>query len=443
MQKQFHRRDFLRTSCAFASTSLLATPRLSAGANERFRIGVIGTGKWSQHRTKEFFFKRAQAQIVAVCDVDTTRRLAAKARVENLYAKETKSGNWQGCTEYADYRELLADDTIDAVIITTPDHWHAPITLAAVAAGKDVFCEKPLTHTVHESQVIMDVVGKSGQVLQTGSQQRSTREFRVAVELIRNGVIGTVRHVDVDFGPPPRPYDLPGEEPDPGLDWDAWCGPGPLSPYNPQVCPRGVHNNFPGWRNFQEYGGGGVCDFGAHHLDIAQWGLDRDGGGPVKVVASPEGEKARKGCRFEYSDGVTLAHAPADNGIIFYGENDSRIRVNRGRFELWRGTGDKDYEFISVNQLDQVEEKYLSGDIEQVYRSVDHVQDFLDAMGSRKKPIANEQVGATSALACHLMNISYRYNASFDWDPAVKQFASGTGDPSWLTKPYRDGYPLV
>lgn len=438
-----HRRDFLRTSGAFASATMLATPSLRAEANERIRIGVIGTGKWSQHRTREFGKKRQHAEIVAVCDVDTNRRLAAKARAEKLYAKESKSGAWKGCTAHADYRDLLADDSIDAVIITTPDHWHAPITLAAVAAGKDVFCEKPLTHTAHESFVVMDTVGKSGQILQTGSQQRSMREFRVAVEMIRNGVIGKVHHVDVDFGPPPRPYDLPGEEPDPGLNWDAWCGPGPLSPYNPMVCPRGVHKNFPAWRSFQEYGGGGVCDFGAHHLDIARWALGHDDDSPVKVIASADGESARHGCTLVYRDEVTVRHTSLPkNQIDFHGENDQKIIVNRGRFELWRGTGEKDYEFISVNQLNQAEEAYLSGDIEQVYRSTDHAQDFLDAIRSRKKPIANEQVGGKSALDCHLMNISYRHNTGFDWDPAGRQFASGTGDPAWLTKPYRKGYAL-
>jgi len=435
------RRHFLGTASAALAPLILPSRIWAADTapNDTIQMGFIGMGKQS-HGLIGGFIGNPKVNVVAVCDVDTNRREHSKKSAEEKYAKRTDRPNFTGIEAYNDYQELLARDDIDAVCIATPDHWHAPMTLAAAAAGKDVYCEKPLTHTAHESIVIMDAFSTNGKVLQTGSMQRSMPEFRIGVELVRNGVIGKVKEVYTSFGDPARVCNLPGEEAEPGLDWDRWNGPSPERPFNSVLSPRGVHKHFPNWRAYIEYGGGMVCDWGAHHLDIAQWGLGRDGSAPVEII--PPGEAgAKRGCKFVYDDGITVTHQDG-KGVEFVGET-GRVVVNRGRFELWRGDGEQDFEFISKNQLGAAEEKYLSGDIEKVYRCTDHKGDFIDRVLDRAKPICDETVGGGSALVCHLMNIAYMRNAHLKWDAENRQFAPGGGEAAWLTKEYRDGYPLA
>lgn len=179
---------------------------------------------------------RDDVQVLAVCDVDTTRREAAKKHVDATYSEQA-GGTYRACAVYSDFRELLARDDIDAVLIATPDHWHAYIAIAAVMAGKDVYCEKPLTYNVHEAVELVKAVRRTDRVFQVGSQQRSLRPFRVAAELVRNGVLGRVSTIHVSFGDPAASYREVEEPMEPGLDWNLWCGPGPLVPYNPMLSP--------------------------------------------------------------------------------------------------------------------------------------------------------------------------------------------------------------
>lgn len=425
------RRRFLGgLSAATAAPFILPSRVWSAetSPNERLNIGVIGTGKMHGGLMGNMLGRR-ETFVAAVCDVDTTRREHALERVNKHYAEHEDKQN--ACTGYSDFRELLARDDIDAVIVVTPDHWHIPISIAAAKAGKDIYCEKPLTHTVAESVAIMKTVHETGVILQTGSQQRSSREFRVACELVQNGVIGDITKVLTSFGDPGRWCDLPGEELEPGLDWDMWLGAAPEREYNSILAPRGVHDHFPNWRNYMEYGGGMVTDWGAHHIDIAQWGLGMDGSNPVRVEP-PEEENARRGAKLIYDNGVELIHG-GDRGVEFIGTKGTVV-VNRGRFELFWG---EEREFVSVNQLDEVEEKYLPEGGIQLYRSGHHQQNWLDCIASREQPICGVDVGARSALACHLMNIAYLNHAAFDWDPVNHKFANDTGKPEWITKEYR------
>ena len=280
------RRTFLKQASALSAVPFLLPSKVWAAEvkpSERLTMGFIGTGKQNNHLMNSFI-ERPNVRIVAVCDVDTTRRTAAQARVNEFYTARPELGS-ADCAAYNDFLELIARDDIDAVCIATPDHWHAIQTIAALKAGKDVYCEKPLTHNVHEAVEIMKAVKKYKRVLQTGSMQRSMEEFRVACELVRNGAIGKISHVECSFGGPGVPCDLAEEPMEPGLDWEGWVGPGPMRPYNSVLSPRGKHDHFPMWRLYKEYGGGMVCDWGAHHLDIAQWGLDMDESGPIKVEA--------------------------------------------------------------------------------------------------------------------------------------------------------------
>src|SRR2546421_304153 len=213
------------------------------------------------------------------------------------------------------------------------------IGIAACQAGKDIYCEKPLSLTIHEARAMVKAVRKHDRIFQTGSMQRSSSEFRKACELVRNGRLGKIKQVIVDVGPPSVPCDLPEEPMEAGLNWDMWLGPAPERRYNSVLSPRGVHQHFPNWRNYREYSGGMMTDWGAHHFDIAQWGLGMDESGPVEIIP-PEDPKATRGLRYLYANGVEMIHGDS-GGILFIGA-DGKILVNRGKFEATpRALGDE------------------------------------------------------------------------------------------------------
>jgi predicted dehydrogenase len=435
------RRTFLKTASAIAAAPFILPSRVWAAKtppSERIVMGFIGMGKQNRGLLNNFLHQ-ADVEVVAVCDVDTTRREDAQRRVYEYYTGNPERGS-ADCPAYDDFRELVAREDIDAVCIATPDHWHAITTIAALDSGKDVYCEKPLTHNIHEAIAVMNAVKRNDRVLQTGSMQRSSREFRIACELVRNGVIGDISHVECSFGPPGRPCDLPEEEMEPGLDWDMWLGPGPARPYNSVLSPRGVHDHFPDWRSYKEYGGGMVCDWGAHHLDIAQWGLGMDESGPVAAIP-PEDPSATRGAVLRYKNGVDVIHKDGF-GIDFFG-SDGEVRVNRGRFEFFRngekiaGHVDREDGTSLMPELNRAEEEYLQNARIKLYESRSHTRDFLDCVKARKRPITNEEVGGRSAICCHLMNQSYYNHARIDWKPKRMRLARGSGDPAWLTRDYR------
>src|SRR3954468_1195367 len=328
----FSRRSFLKTSLAAGLAPLVLTPGMRAGESgtpDKITLGFIGMG--TQNRgLLQGFIRRNDTRVLAVCDVDHTRRQSAKDIVETYYGDQIKAGSYKGCDSYNDFRELVARKDIDGIVIATPDHWHAITAIAALNGGKDVYCEKPMAHSLHEGRAMVNAVRKNQRVFQTGSMQRSSREFRTACELVRNGVLGKISHVDVAVGGPAVPCDLPAEADEPGLDWNFWLGAAPERPYNSILSPRGVHKHFPDWRNYREFGGGMVTDWGAHHFDIAQWGLGMDESGPVEIIP-PKDPKAQKGLRYVYANGVEVLHATS-GGVLFIG-SDGEILVNRGKLQ--------------------------------------------------------------------------------------------------------------
>jgi predicted dehydrogenase len=357
-------------------------------------------------------------QVVAVCDVDTTRREHAKKVAEEFYSIKGNK-EYKGCTGYKDFSEVLARQDIDAVVIAAPDHWHAYIAIAACKAGKDVYCEKPLSLTIHEARAMVQAARKYDRVFQTGSMQRSSDEFRKACELVRNGRLGKIKQVIVDVGPPSRPCDLPEEPMEPGLNWDMWLGPAPQRPYNSVLSPRGVHTHFPDWRNYREYSGGMMTDWGAHHFDIAQWGLGMDESGPVEIIP-PEDPKATRGVRYLYANGVEMIHGDS-GGVLFIG-TEGKILVNRGKFEATPTA---------------LGEAPLPDNAIHLYKSYSHTKDFLDCMRSRKKPICDVEIGCRSVTVCHLGNLAYWNHRHLRWDPVKESFIGDKEANQWLDRPKR------
>lgn len=444
MNNTASRRHFVKAAAATVAAPFILPSRVwsaETAPNERLNLGFIGVGKMNSGHLKNFL-GRKEVQVVGVCDVDTNRRENAKKTVEESYGKD-KESTFKGCTAYADFRELVANKDIDAVVIATPDHWHTITSIAAINAGKDVYCEKPLTHNIHEALTLIKTVRGSKQILQTGSQQRSNnKEFRVACEIVRNGVIGKIQRVETQFGNPAKPNANPEEAMEPGLDWDMWCGPAPLAPYSSVLSPRGVHNHFPAWRMTREYGGGMICDWGAHHIDIAQWGLGEDLHGPVEIIAPEKHDEATEGAKLIYASGIPLTHVNKGFGVSFYGEN-GEVHANRGKFKLVMG-GKVVHEFIGKEtkgtSLDRevimAERTFLADANVKLYNSTNHHQDWLDCIKSREKPICDVEVGASTVISCHLMNQAYYHGGTHKWNPESHEYISG-GDPKWLTREYR------
>ena len=440
------RRSFIKSTATLSLTAPFILPSRIWSAetrpNDRLTLGFIGMGTQNRGLMSGFLGKK-ETQTLAVCDVDTNRREHAKKMVEDHYAKQSGT-DYKGCTAYKDFRELLDRKDIDAVVIATPDHWHAVIAIAAANAGKDIYCEKPLTESIHEARALVNAVRKNKRVFQTGSMQRSSREFRVACELVRNGALGNISHIEVGIGGPGVLCDLPTEPEEPGLDWEMWLGPAPQRGYHSKLSPRGVHKHFPGWRDYREYGGGMVTDWGAHHFDIAQWGMGMDESGPVEVIPADD-PKANHGARFKYANGVEVVHKNA-GGVWFFGK-EGKIFVDRGKFELWLGDERKGATPTDASgkrdlgkDLDVAEKEYLANAPIKLYKSGDHKSDWLAAVKSRSKPICDVEVGARTVTVCHLVNLSYYHHAHIKWDPAKNQFIEGRKE--WLDVPHRDPWKV-
>jgi predicted dehydrogenase len=430
------RRKFIKSAVILGTAPLILRSSLWAAEtspNSRVNLGFIGTGTQGRGLMGGFL-SRNNTCVVAVSDVDTTRRENAKSIVEHHYAQAMAAGTYQGCTGYADFRELLARKDIDGVVIATPDHWHALIAIAAARAGKDLYCEKPMAHTILEGRAMVKAVHSHKRVLQVGSMQRSSSEFLAACELVRNGIIGTVGKADVSVGGPAKDCDLPGETDEPGLDWSFWLGPAPMRPYNSILSPRGVHKGFPNWRNYKEYAAGMVGDWGAHHFDIVQWAFGFDETGPIEIIPT-EDPKATHGVRLRYANGLEVTHTDG-NGITFYGDK-GKIFVTRNKFQLW--LGDK----LQTDEYQTLVKDLLPANAIRLYKSGDHQGDWLNSMHTRKDPICNVETGHRTATVCSLVNLAYYHGQLLKWDPKREHFVDGTGNHEWLGREYRKPWKLA
>ncbi|MGC6424704.1 MAG: Gfo/Idh/MocA family protein [Lentimonas sp.] len=423
------RRTFLKgtaTGLAVASLHSFAIGKPSKNEFTDLRVGFIGLGRITEGLLRAFM---QRSSVFAVCDVDTTRRERAKNRVNDHY------GN-KDCLTFIDYRDLLAREDLDVVVIATPDHWHATIVIDAANAGKDIYCEKPLTHDLDESIRVMQAIEKTGVVLQTGSQQRSMKEFRLAAELVRNEVAGRVKTIRSNFWGPGRPCYLGEDEMEPGLDWNRWLGPAPMRPYNAVLSPRGYPEKFPNWRAFKEYGGGGVCDMGAHHLDIIQWAMDMDHSGPVKALL-PAGGGNGEGAKLVYANGIEVSRE-AGFHCDFECEN-GRIMASRGQFHF-ELEGKTIQKFLSredggslARAVALTEREFLTDAKVRLSQDKEpHIDNFLNCIRSRGEPVANAEVGSRSAICCHLMNLSYYEQQDIHWDPQNLRFSDPSCDPAWM-----------
>lgn len=423
MRATINRRKFIGNT-ATAALAFTVIPRHVLGgrgyvaASDRIGLGYIGVGKQS-HGLLEDIGRCKETFVVAACDVDQKKLAHFKTAAEaNNKHKDVQTG----VEAYKYYRELLTRKDIDAVVIATPDHWHAQIAVDAARAGKDIYCEKPLALTIAEGRAMVNATRKYDRVFQTGNMQRSWRDFRHAVELVRNGYIGEIREVNVHVGEPVRQCDLPAQEPPAELDWNEWVGPSLYRGWHPDLAPVFGDDNWAWWRGYRDFGGGQVTDWGAHMFDIAQWAMDMDHSGPVLFL--PPDKPSIYGLSMKYDNGVVVNHKEwgEGNAVQFIGTS-GRIEVSR---EFLRTFPDKDLARAELKSTDK-----------RVYYSDNHYQDWVDAMKKRTKPVSDVETGHRTASLCNIVNIAYELQRPLQWDPTAEKFINDDYANQMRTRPYR------
>ncbi|MGA2069905.1 MAG: Gfo/Idh/MocA family oxidoreductase [Sedimentisphaerales bacterium] len=420
------RRVFLKRGIAagavFALPAIVPASVFGEDApSNRITIGIIGTGGQGILNLKAFLHKPA-SQVVAVCDVDYSHREQAR-----------KIARLSDGASYNDFRELLARADVDAVVVCTPDQWHAPISIAAAKAGKDIYCEKPLAFNVAEGRMLCDTVKQYERVLQTGSHQRSDNNFRLACELVRNGRIGKLHTIKVEIPENSRPNPLTWkiESPPTGLDYDLWLGPAMYRPYVQQGC----HYN---WHFIYDFGWGQITNWGAHALDIAQWGNGTDATGPVEVSGTAEFPKEGL---FETPLSYDIEYKYANGVRLLCRTGKGAIQESPVRFE-----GTEGWIFVSrqqfISQPGSIIQSTIRPDEVHLYRSRDHHQNFLDCVRLRTTPAADVETGHRSATVCHLGGIAVRLGRKLQWDPVKECFTDDAQADKMLARPMRSPWHL-
>jgi predicted dehydrogenase len=395
--------------------------------NSRLRVGSIGLryqGSVITHKAQLY------GDIVALCDVDRHVREQARAAF--------------GSTPriFEDYRDLLKRDDVDVVLIGAPDHWHTKMVIDACRVGKDVYCEKPLTLTIDEGKLLTKVAQETGCVVQVGSWQRSDHQFRTAVELVRQGRLGELQRVEVVLGKNETGGPFQQRQPPSHLNWDMWQGQTPDRPYLEERC----HYTFRWW---YEYSGGQMTDWGAHHLDIAQWGINSL---PVEIETSAKFPAVKDGynvaidffAKYRYANGVEMTVADTGrNGIMFTG-TDGRIFVNRGTVS---GKAVEDLatnplrrEDFGVYDFDNLDRPERAGKLDAI---INHMGNFFDCVESRKNPISDVDSQHRSVSTCHLGNIAMRSGRSLRWDADNQTFPDDAEANTWLSREQRSGYEIA
>ncbi|HYT68555.1 MAG TPA: Gfo/Idh/MocA family oxidoreductase [Vicinamibacterales bacterium] len=426
------RREFVQVTAAATAATVLRT-RGVLGANDRINIGIIGCGGRGQQDWQRFL-KQPDVNPVAACDV-----------YEPFLKKATEGTR---VVPYKDFRRLLERKDVDAVIVATPDHWHALITTLACEAGKDVYCEKPLSLTIHEGRVMADAARKHGRVVQTGSQQRSGAHYQKAVKLVQDGAIGPVHKISAGFTRNVIPGFVARELKNgltPELDWDMWLGPAPFVAFNPYRC---IYH----FRWFWNYSGGQMTNFGAHDLDIARWALQARA--PASVAAfggryemkdggeTPDVQEViydfpdamlggGKGCIVSWT-GREIGTSPGEP-LVFHGTKGTLSLSRRGfkvAPETWKGDPPSD-----KPAMEPMQEPGSDMD-------ATHVRNFLDSVKSRKTPIAEIEEGHRTATMCHLGNIATRLGRSLRWDAQKEEFVSDPDANRRLHYDYRKPWKL-
>ncbi|MDR2388695.1 MAG: Gfo/Idh/MocA family oxidoreductase [Tannerellaceae bacterium] len=449
------RRNFIEKSFTAGAGLVMAPTILPASVfgphapSNRIHIGAIGAGRIARVHDLPGVMKYDLVRLVAIAEVDTQRAEDGKKFVEAYYAKKNTQPPSEVKT-YPDYRDLLADKEVDAVVISTPDHWHAKNAIDAVRAGKHVYLQKPTSLTLAEGRAMSNAVNASGRILQIGSQQRSMEQFRVACELIRNGRIGQLQRIEVRL-PGDPPGGNPAEMPIPkGLNYDRWLGATPYVPYTvDRVHPQQGYDR-PGWLRCEQFGAGMITGWGAHHFDIAHWAMDKEYGGPIEI--SGKAEFPTEGLwdvhgsyetEMLYDNGVIVSGITESpdkpNGLLFIG-SEGRIFVSRGNYRA----SPNDPISVQSEALQASNPKILSplteNDPVRLQVSTDHHGNWIESIRTGSKNITPAEVAHRSCSACLLQHIAMKLNRKLFWDPIRERFHNDDQANDLLARPHRYPY---
>jgi predicted dehydrogenase len=447
------RRDFITTA---GKGLLLAgfpaiVPASVLGAHapsNRINVGAIGTGRISRGHDLPGIWRHEVARIMAVCDLDSKRVQDAVTLVNGFYTQKTGKP-FSGVTPYGQYRELLANKEVDAVVISTPDHWHALIAMDAVAAGKDVYLQKPASLTIAEGRALSDAVRRSGRIFQIGSQQRSTVQFRYAAELVRNGRIGRLQAVEVGLPGDPAGDVEPEMPVPPNLNYDMWLGSTPVVPYTEKRAHPQSGYGRPGWLRCEQFGAGMITGWGAHHIDSAHWGMGTELTGPVEVWGTAE--FPAKGLwnvhgpfktEALYANGVRMTvSGDFPNGIKFIG-TDGWIFVSRGNEAVTASDPVarlKDPQALAASDPKIIRSVIGPNEIH-LPESKEHHGNWLECIQSRKEPIAPVEVAHRACSACLLHHMAMKLKRKLFWDPVRERFKDDDEANGMLSRPQRPPY---
>ena len=456
-RKGTSRRTFLTTAgkgvaaVSMASGFPAIVPATVFGASapsNRINVGMIGTGRISRGHDMPGVWKHAGSRIMAVCDLDRHRVEEGKLLVEQQYAKATGKP-YDGVTMYGDYRELLANKDIDAVVISTPDHQHALLAIDAARAGKHIYLQKPTSLTIAEGRALSDAVHRSGVIFQIGSQQRSTPQFRYAAELVRNGRIGQLKTIEIGLPGDPSGPDEPEMPVPKGLNYDAWLGSTPVVYYTEKrVHPQAGYDR-PGWLRCEQFGAGMITGWGAHHLDSAHWAMDTEYTGPIEVWGKAEFPTSGLWnvhgpfkTEAMYANGVhMIVSGDFPNGLKFIG-TDGWVFVSRGNETVTKSdpvAKMNDPQALAASDP-KIIKSVIAPDEIHLPDSKDHHGNWLEAIKARVQPIAPVEVAHRSCSACLLHHIAMKLPRKLYWDPLKERFKNDDEANAMLSRPQRPPY---
>ena len=421
--------------------------------SKRINVGAIGVGRISRVHDLPGIWQYDNARIIAVCDLDASRVEAGKGLINGVYAE--KSGKpYNGVTGYSDYHDLLANKDIDAVVISTPDHQHAMLAVAAVRAGKDVYLQKPTSLTIAEGRYLSNAVQASGRILQIGSQQRSWSQFRYAAELVRNGRIGDLKHVEIGLPGDPAGPDAPPMPVPAGFQYDAWLGTTPEVYYTEmRVMPQHGFDR-PGWLRCEQFGAGMITGWGAHHVDSAHWGMNTEFTGPVEVWGTAEFPKSglwdvhgKFLTHARYANGVTMdISGDFPNGIKFVGTQGwvfvTRTEQTSPTDNPGSHVNDKKATGLEASDS-RILQSVIGPDEIHLYKSDDQHGNWLDCIRTRQTPISPVEMGHRACSTCLVHQIAMHTGRHMHWDPQAERFLHDDAANAMLSRPQRAKYAFM
>ncbi|MEK9604596.1 MAG: Gfo/Idh/MocA family oxidoreductase [Flavobacteriaceae bacterium] len=449
------RRKFI-TKSAMGTVAMVGFPNIvpahvlgKNAPSNKINIGQIGCGRIARSHDLVDTMAFDIANVMAVCDVDANRMKDGKILVDQFYQKKTGKSNYKGTKMFGDYREMLNDKDIDAVLISTPDHWHAQPAMEAAMAGKDIYLQKPTSLTVEEGRQLVNAVKKNNVILQVGTQQRAMPQFRIAAELVRNGRIGQLHTVKIGLPGDPGGPEAPAMPIPENLNYDMWLGSTPQVPYTEiGVHPQKGYSR-PGWLRHENYGAGMITGWGQHHYDSAAWGMNTEMTGPTSVQAIADFPKSGLWnvhgdfmVKHEYDNGITaMTSGGYPNGVRYEG-SEGWIFVSRGSYVA--SSSDPVAQEKSKKALDASDPKILKSEIGKnethLYKIDDQHGNWLDCIQSRKAPISPVEIGHMACVVCLISHIAMKIPRKLEWDSKKEKFINDDEANALLSRPQRKPY---